>query len=512
MRRLLLVLLPVLMTLWVHVPDLWWQYHTPAGYAFVGQASFVDQIDLSLYFRCIREGMNGSGFMIPNYADSAYSSRMPLYPTYLLLGAIGGRFIHSPELLFHSAGVIVGVLVLLTVYWFVGLFVHQEKWRLMGWYGVFLGGGLGWLFFPQMVFPDIGVPIFTVWSALRSPHEGITLICLLVCLGMTYCYFLDFQKYRLVCFGLCLFGLLVGHPQTIVPVGIIGLGYGFITIKRSQWKQLLWWIFTIMMSSAVYFGLIGHWLLLSPGSAGLRNQDTYVFPLYYWFIASGVIGLLALQRLRGWRDYVFLSWWFVVEIFLFYFPLVPYRGMMIRGIWVVIVVLATQQLQLLMKKKKQYFAHVVVELLLLISLGDWAFIITKRMDQSYIGKTGFVVQDDMAAYRFLQQQGFTGGMIGTYRTMNTVMGMTRLTPYAGHNPLTPNFGSRYPEVLAFYRQTMTEAAAMEWMKSNNIDWVVLGSYEQALAQTPTLPYSFLIPVWSQRGITIYRPSWALQSF
>jgi len=504
MKRWLVLFLLVVMTVWVRLPDWWWAHHVPAEAWFTGQASWVDQIDLSLYFRTIGWGMEHATFLIPNFADSTTTNAVMLYPVYTSVGMIARLFTHNPIVTFHIVGALVGIALMLVAFWFMGIFIANTRWRLIGWYWLFLAGGIGCLLFPQPITPDIGVPIFNLWSALRSPHEAVTMISFMGFLGGSYLYFEKKRRNWLFVVGATTFGILMNHPQTIVPLGLIGGIYGLINSK-AQWKQLGLWVGSVAVMALLYYGLIGKDLMTSSMSVGLRTQSTYVFSVWYWLAGWGIIGLLALYGLRQHRKHVFVALWLSIQLGLYYLPFVPYRGMMIRGIWIAIVLLAIWGAEQLAKRNRWSVVLVGV-VITVLSLGDVMFIFHKRMSLSYIRNTAFVSQAEGDLVRYLQQVGKEGdGVIGSYRMANLLMGQTKLTPYAGHYPLTPNFMARYPEVVRFYQGNMTNDEAMNWLKQTQVSWVVMGTEEQRLAGAAQLPYIGLSKVWSNQAVSVYRP-------
>jgi general stress protein CsbA len=508
MKRWLILFLLIVMIGWIHGPDWWWATHVPAGRWFTGQASWVDQIDLSLYFRVIRYGMEQKSFLLPNMADSTNTATAVLYPVYTVIGMIAQPFSHDPVLVFHISGVVTGILLMMTAFWFVGLFIKNDIWRLIGWYWLFLTGGFGWLLYPGTVLPDIGVPIFNLWSALRSPHEAIMMISLMIFLGSSFRFFSQkkFQPGWLWGTGLSTGMIGVSHPQTLMPLGLIGGLFGLMMTKNLAKRRLWYWLGTIAVMTAVYFVTIGKTVSESPMTVGLRMQGTYVFPVWYWLAGWGVMGLLMVYGWKYYKKNVFIWLWLAIQLVLFYLPLVPYRGMMIRGTWIAVTLLGIQGAAKLAKKYvwKEWVVGLVV---LVLSMGDMLFVFNKRMDIYHVGKTAFISQADGQMIRYLLQQGRIGeGVIGSYRMANIAMGQTRLIPYAGHYPLTPRFTFRYPEVIRFYQQRMGEAEAERWLKLGKISWIMMGIEEQQLANTSTLSYSFLKEVWTGQGVRVYRSS------
>ncbi len=512
MRRVAILFLLVIMTFWVHYPDWWWSNHAPSGQWFIGQASWVDQIDLSLYFRVIRMGMEQGTWAITNGADSRGTETAVLYPVYTFIGMVATPLTHDPVLMFHLAGMMTGIVLMLTAYWFLGLFISDIRWRLIGWYWLFMAGGIGWWVFPKWILPDIGVPIFNLWSALRSPHEAVTMISLMLFLGGSYIYFNSLQTRWLGVIGIAVMGIAVNHPQTLVPLGLIAGIYALVRLNASHWSFLGRWLGVVAGTGLFYYFLIGKSLMTSSMTEGLRTQGTYVFSPWYWLLGWGAVGLWAVYGLKQYKKHWLVSIWLGVQWGLFYFPGVPYRGMMIRGVWIAIVLLGVWGAQQWSKRWKKR-GWVVGLVTLLVALGDMGFILNKRMDARYIGKSAFMSQADGQLSAYLASVGQTGeGVIGSYRSVNVLMGHTRVTPYAGHNPFTPNFANRMAEITRFYQGGMTQSERYHWLQYARITWVVMGEAEQLMAGKPALPYPELTEVWNSQGVRLYRvASWALQS-
>jgi hypothetical protein len=499
---------------WVRFPDWWWGRRVDGQMWFSGQASWVDQIDLNVYFRVIRMGMEGGGFRIVNVADLVGVETAILYPVYTFIGKVGALFSIDPASLFHISGLITSMGLLLMLWWFLGLFLKRTS-RLIGWLWCLFASGIGWLYYPEMIFPDLGVPIFTLWSALRAPHEAVSVMGFLFMLGCGYLYLRDSfdRRRRLLGVVVGTLAVLLNHPQMVLPAGLIlSLWAGFqIKGKKVALRAGLYLVGALGFSLLLFYGVMGSDLLVGEVAQGLRAQGTYVFPWWYWLAGWGLVGVLALywvirklQKDRKLFGVYAVVVWVGIQLCLFYFPGIPYQGMLIRGIWVPVVILAVWGLEYLVKQKRWNF-EVVGWLILLLSLGNVIFIFQQRMSGLHQPRSIYVSADEGEVWSYLERNStYEQGIIGSYRMANMALGQSRARPYAGHYPLTPDFYVRYEEVLRFYQQEMLDDEAYVWATERAIDWVLFGPDEWKLTNNSRLLYPWLIPVVESGEVRLYR--------
>lgn len=506
----------ILTSFWVRYPDYWWgQWALQNGLWFSGQASWVDHIDLNVYFRVIRMAMEGGGFRIVNVADSVGDEVAVLYPVYTMIGKAGSLFSSDPATLFHFFGTVTGVALMLVVWWFLGIFLKKPSLRFVGWSWSFFASGLGWLSFPEMVYPDLGVPIFTLWSALRAPHEAVSVMGLLLVLGCSFLYLKqNIVRIRwLVGAVVGSLAVLIHHPQMMMPVGIIVFlwSMGLWLKSKVVFSRLVILGGTLGGSFLLFFWLAGSDLLFSAVTQGLRVQGTYVFSWWYWLIGWGLVGWIALSWLikrlkKDSRHFEKLAVvvWVSIQLLLFYIPGIPYQGMMIRGVWIGVVVMAVWGMEDFVKRKHWNLLLVGLTVLLL-SLGNVFFIYQQRMNGMHQPRSIYVKAEEGIIWRYLKaNSAFDQGIIGSYRTANLALTHSRARPYAGHYPLTPDFNERYEEVLAFYRQDMADDEAYGWVKQKGIDWVFWGPDEWELRGSREPAYSWLDPVVEAGAVRLYR--------
>ena len=163
-------------------PDLVKYLTKPANKWYGGQASWFDPWDHNVYFSAIGWGKRG-GLAFPNLYDTQSEKPLFVYTAYVLIGKLT-RFLNiSNSLSFHLAAIFFSFILGIVIWWFLGIFVKEKKEKVVTYIILIFGGGLGWLFFPQLVLPDLGQPGFTLESALRRPHEAISLSLFLLTIG-----------------------------------------------------------------------------------------------------------------------------------------------------------------------------------------------------------------------------------------------------------------------------------------------------------------------------------------
>ncbi|MBN1313992.1 MAG: hypothetical protein JXA42_00930, partial [Anaerolineales bacterium] len=153
---------------------------TPESYHFTGL--LINPLDGLSYIAKIGQGASGHWlFRLP------FTSEPPqpafIYPFYLALGHLAPP--NSPQayvLIYHSARIVFGFLLLVVIYETAGLLFSDEKIKRWTFLLVGTSAGLGWLFGSGT---DLTVPeSMTFASILVNAHFGLThLLILLALLG-----------------------------------------------------------------------------------------------------------------------------------------------------------------------------------------------------------------------------------------------------------------------------------------------------------------------------------------
>ena len=203
-------------------PDLIKSLTKPANKWYTGQASWFDPWDHNVYFSAIGWGKRG-GLTFPNLYDTQSKKPMLVYTAYVLIGRLTGFLNLSNSLSFHLAAVFFSFILGIIIWWFLGVFIREKKEKTIIFILLIFGGGLGWLFFPQLVLPDLGQPGFTLESAFRRPHEAISLSLFLLAVGLFW-QGIKIKKNKLLILGaLSTFLMSFFHPYSFLTLIVIFL-------------------------------------------------------------------------------------------------------------------------------------------------------------------------------------------------------------------------------------------------------------------------------------------------
>jgi hypothetical protein len=370
-----------------------------------------------------------------------------------------------------------------------------------------LGGGLGWLFFPRAVLPDLGQPGFTLESALRRPHEAVSLGLFLLALGLFYKAIIK-KKPHFLFFGiLATLIMLVFHPYSILPLGVVILGFGvywwFKTDSLEFWKVLGSLVFVFV----IYFLAIGKDLLSNSGFSGLASQVQHSPSPFQAILGWGMLFpfiLLAFMAKERQVELRFLQIWFISGWLIIYLPF-GFQKLLIRGLWTPAVIVAVLGVQEFCRRTSWNYYLVVILLVVFTSFSSF-FVFLKTIGESAGNRWIYLSKQEGEAIEFLKNHGEDEeGVLASYQVANLIPAQTTKRVYAGHTFQTPNFEERIGEVNRFFAGKMVPSDAEIFLSRAKITWVFWGPEEKAIANLKVVPHKNLLkPVMENETVGLYQ--------
>lgn len=486
-------------------PDLIKYLTKPANKWYTGQASWFDPWDHNVYFSAIGWGKRG-GLAFPNLYDTQSKKPMLVYTAYVLIGKLTGFLNLSNSLSFHLAAVFFSFILGIIIWWFLGVFIKEKKEKAIIFILLIFGGGLGWLFFPQLVLPDLGQPGFTLESAFRRPHEAISLSLFLLAIGLFW-RGIEIKKYKLLILGsVSAFLMSFFHPYSFLTLIVIFFSYGiFYWLKNNSIKYFKILIY-LVLSGAVWFLVIGKSLIENPGFSGLIQQVQRSPAPLLAVLGWGVLFPLTLTGLFSKSDSKeddFFKFWLIFGWMIIYLPF-GFQRLLIRGLWFPLVILAVKSLSLLTKKLSlNYFSLAVIIIVICSPTSLYTFF--RRLNEGPENRWIYLSADEGEAINYLRLKGRDEqGVLASYRIANLIPAQSTKRVWAGHEFQTPNFSSRIREVNRFFSGTMTDDEALNFLNKTKTSWVFFGQDEKEIAQSKKLKYRFLKPVINKNDMILYQ--------
>lgn len=496
----------ILAQLLMRLPDLVRLKNTPAEKWYTGQASWFDPWDLNVYFSAIGWGKRG-GILFQNLYDTQSSGGLPIYSLYTILGKVSSPFNLSNALTFHLTGLVTSFFLIMIIWWFIKIFLENEIEKVVAFTLILLGGGLGWLFFPKNLLPDIGQPGFTLASALQRPHEAVSLGLFLLSLG-SFWQAIVLKNWRLlVCGSLGYFLMLFFHPYSALPLGAILFCFGVYWWLKTDSREFLKVFVSLGVWAGAYFLLAGKDLLANPTFSGLASQVQDSPSLVYAILGWGLLfpfAVVAFFSREKSDKALFFKMWLVVQWLIIYLPF-GFRRLMIRGLWIPVAILAVKGIRIVASKIKWDY-YLTAGLLLFFASFSTLYVSYKRLTETPENRWIYLTRQEGETINYLKTHGQDEEeVLASYRIGNLIPAHTKKRVYLGHSFQTPNAEERMGEIYRFFAGKMTEVEAREFLGKAKITWVFWGPDEKAIGGLTTIPAKRLLqPVIEKEQVSLYK--------
>ena len=491
-------LISSLISFFVHFPDYMAFIRTPHNFMFMGKAAYFDPWDINVYVSAIRWGQQGHVFL-QNVYTSEPSKNALLYPLYTISGYFFSRI--DPFLLFHILSIVAGFLLCMGIYWLIGFFISSYRTRLIALFLIIFGGGFGWILSGLLESTDAFMTGFTFHSAVQRGHEAIGTLLYLVSLVILFVVSVTKQKKYVAIFMFSSLLLLFFYPYYLLSIGIIGIL--FFLKKKSKKRTLLFFLgwFSILSILTIFYYV--HLKNSGFASVGTQRLDKVnIIQLTFGYGVLSILYLLQLFDKKVIRDakYMFLNVWILTCLGLNFAPLGISR-FFLRGLFFPIVV--SVLIYLFSKKNILGMSRKVIMIFLLFLLPVTAIVTYQRRIEEITKENVWYYQTltMKEMYSYLSQQK-NANVLATYTTSNHIPALTGMKVYAGHTIQTPRFDEKQSAINAFYSGRQKKNVAIEFLKNNNITYIVYGTDEKELGEFPR--YSFLKSVLKNQDVTVYK--------
>jgi len=490
---LFIFIVVVLINLLIRGPDLVKYLVMPADKWYTGQASWFDPWDHNVYFSAIGWGKRG-GLLFPNLYDTQSEKPMFVYTAYTLIGKLTGFLNISNQLSFHLAAVFLTIILTIVIWWFLGVFIKEKKEKIISYVILIFGGGLGWLFFPQLILPDLGQPCFTLESAFRRPHEAISLSLFLLAIGFFWQAATMKKNIYFFWGAVSTFLMSLFHPYSLLTLGVV-----FFTKYFSV-------LIPFGLSAIAWFLTVGRSLINNPGFSGLlfqvQKSPSPLMAVLGWGVLFPftLIGLFSKTKTD---EDSFFKTWFILGWLIIYLPF-GFQKLLIRGLWFPVVILAVKGMSWLAKKFNLNYLPLVM-IVIFFTLPTLFYTSIRRLTESADNRWIYLTKEEGKIINYLRLNGKDEqGVIASYRVANIIPAVTTKRVWAGHEFQTPDFKQRIQIVNKFFSNEMTEKEGKSFLTKAKITYVFFNPDEREVAQSENLKYKFLKPVVKRGNIVLYQ--------
>lgn len=507
--------------------------------------------DYNFYLSRIREGQEGRWLVTEKYYNQPHQASL-FQIMYLYMGKIGSWVGMSVPVVYHTARIVWGWLLLVLV----GLFVTTVipgQWGLIG-YGIALTAG-SW--------PIIGsgwrLGTYMGWWSVIDSLQRITTLPHVVAGQFFLVLFLwrfndytsphpsPFRRGRIFLWGII--GLISGiiFPPTLIVVYAVFLVQSglelILTDAGRTTKTARTWLKTTILSRGVFLLLSAPALLYAQWMFwAMPWQSLALFDIQHRInlpydqyagalgpvLPLGIAGLLVAVARKEKKQLLFVSWILAIGMLFLIFEQVPTQSPLRfteAMLQVPLSILTTYLLAGIWRWSTNHSVRMVLRGAVLVSLVGllgmgiavmWSMELWKMDEAVAKGKgtwpvplgnqLAYPLKDFMAGVYYLRDHAPKDAVVLSYITAgNYIPAYAGQYVYIGHAN-TPDEDKKEPIAASFFSGKMTQEEAQSFVRREHISFVFFGPQERALAAGKSVAeeYPFLERVFTNSQVTLYR--------
>ena len=521
LRWLLIASLAVL--LFASLPTLYAWSLADADHVFTGFVYNTE--DGNSYIAKMRLGARGEWLFHLPYTSEEHEGAV-VYPFYLLLGKVAAGLGLSHVLVYHLARVLLGLFLLLTVYFFVATFTPDVAVRRLAWALVAVGSGLGWLLtllgathwlgdLPL----DFWVPEAYVFLVLYNlPHLALAEGALLWAILWTLRAFETGQA------RWCLpAGLAALVMATILPfyAGVLAAALGALLLALLLRRRQVPWRETGLTALTGLGALppvaYNAWVFTTNPAFQIwaaQNRILSPHPLHYLlgfalFLVPALLGARQALRTRDERWLLPVAWVLVVPILLY----VPFnlQRRMIAAVQVPLALLAATGLWVWFEGRPALRRWGPAGYVALASLSYLLLVLGSLGPISQRGTPIFRPGAEVEALAWLNAHARPGeAVLASFEVGNVIPAQTDQRVFAGHGPETLHSDEKLALIDTFFQSETPDAWRQALLRDHGLDYLFYGPEEQALGAWNPNNAQYLLPIYDQHSYQIYQVTGAEQ--
>jgi hypothetical protein len=468
----------------------------------------LNPVDGNSYLAKMREGYDGAWlFTLPYTAQSGAGAAINLY--YLFLGHMAKSLGLSSLIIFHAARLVGALLLGMALYRFLRSIFRASQPCLLAFALALFGSGLGWLALGFGAFTsDFWVAeAYPFLSAFTNAHFPIGLalqIGLLTPLDVVKR--LSRKQISLATMGAALLSILYPFGW-LVTVLILASWLLWQAAHRAKLAgELARWLSVFL--GGLPFAAYSLWVV---NAQPILRQWTQLnltpapMPLDLLIAFSPALLLALLGAYHAWRTnnqtFLFLGLWFLIGLFLVYFPGSLQRRF-ISGLYVPVAGLAIFALGWLRENRRQ-FRNLAFALILFSVLTNIILLMSGLGAAHAQDAALYLERTELAAFQWLDEHASGAVVLAAPESGLFIPAYSGTRVIYGHPFETVQADARRIGVQRFYGG-LTSNAAENYLRAEGVEYVFYGPRERALGPLPTLPN--WKPVYSEGGIEIWAPT------
>lgn len=487
-----------------------------AGEEYVFGGFLLNPIDGNSYLAKMYQGWRGdTQFTLPFTAEISHGSY--LFMLYLGLGHLARYFGISLPLTFHLFRSVSLLLMLISMYYFIGVLVSDRTVRRLAFVLATFGSGLGWMFLAfGLVTSDFWIAeAYPFLSAYANPHFPLSLALIMFLLSINHSRNYFEGRMIILHWGLLLtlssFVLAIISPFGVVLVVLV-LGttlvweskFSISCIKQSPYTYHL--ICVLLGGTPIMFYYL--WITNNDPLLRIWNAQNQTTSPPIWDIFISFSPVLIFAALASWtvlqktfNPVYILICWVVIGFIMLYMPVGLQRRFML-GFHIPLAILAAIWISKNLSKSQSFNIWVGILILLVIPtnviilLAGWSGI--QEYDPAIYHTKG-----ESIAFEWIEKNTPANALIlASAETGLLIPAYTGRRVIYGHPFETVNAEQKEAVVTRFFNGSTN---IEDYNTINTVDYIFEGPRERKVGGIPT--ELILDKVYQNQDIVIYRPKW-----
>jgi hypothetical protein len=508
---------------------------TPPDRVFGG--FLLDEIDSNTYLAKMQQGARGQWTAMLLHTPEDHPALI-LYLFYLALGHLAAWLELPLILVYHVARIVCGLVLLVSLYLFLSLFLAERRTRWVAYLLAAVGSGLGWLIAAIAGNLTLGgispidfwlMEAYVFFTLFLFPQSALAMGLLLGVLGGMTLYFALGGGWRPWLFALgCGMALALLNPYVLVVAGVVLSGYWlavWIARRRLPWREALalGGMGLLLAPPMIYYALQFN---SHPVWRSFLAQDVVPSPpVWYYLVGYGLIFLLALPgawfvlRHPDERQLLLVAWP-AMALLAVYVPLsgqrrmifgavIPFSALAAIGLVGVVVpwVQRSRPAEWLAVRgySRERLGRVLIALTIALASISNLFLVASSTLSATLGHPD--VTQPLAveeAIAWLGERSTPDDVIlSSYRVGNIIPARIGRRVVWGHWDETAFYDEKKADVAAFFDTTTVDSERQAILRRYGVDYVFYGPSEQELGGFEPSTEDDLKEVYRSRGVLIY---------
>ena len=486
-RAILLSLTIAMLTL---LPYLIAQQITGPGEVFSG--FLLNPVDGFSYLAKMGQGEQGAWlFELPYAPEPGEGSFIFIF--YLFLGHLTRLSGLSAIVIFHLVRLLAAVLLFITVFFFLKMFIMERTLRWMAYGLILVGSGFGWIAIPfNILASDLSIPESVPFlSVYANAHFPIAATLFLLLIMMTISTKARSLK-RLGAAVICSMALALIQPFVILTLGVILSGWvlweAWVQFQATEGLRIPGGVFSTALGLGIgAFPVLVYDFSLTKNHPAIaawnaQNLTPSPPPIHYVFGFGGVLLLalvaLIMRKIPRTKEGRLLISWVFLQALLLYSPFGLQRRLSL-GLFFPLAVLAAWGLQGVISGRRIRLAFVLV---LALSLPSNLIVVGSGLAGVNAEDQALVLsEDELNAYRWLDEHASSADLVlAGPISGNRIPAYANLRVLYGHPFETPEAENQLALVEELFASQEPGSQGLKSLHVLKINYVFFGPREREL--------------------------------